>query len=101
MRCPAWAWHQPAILTFSVALQYQSVTSPVTSAIVIGMRLGALSAFVSLAMCGSTLAAIAQQPTPADLVDALNGVFGKHAGDRAAHTLRTANQLTSQVHRTL
>ena len=52
----------------------------------IGMRLGALSAFVDLALCGSTLAAIAQQPTPADLVDALNGVFGKHAGDRAAHT---------------
>ena len=50
------------------------------------MRLGALSAFVALALCGSTLAAIAQQPTPADLVDALNGVFGKHAGDRAAHT---------------
>jgi catalase len=50
------------------------------------MRLGALSAFVALALCGSTLAAIAQQPTPADLVDALNAVFGKHAGDRAAHT---------------
>jgi catalase len=49
------------------------------------MRLGALSAFVALALCGSTLAAIAQQPTPADLVDALNGVFGEHAGD-AAHT---------------
>jgi catalase len=28
----------------------------------------------------------AQQPTtPAELVDALNGVFGKHPGDRAAH----------------
>ena len=52
----------------------------------IGMRLGALSAFVSLALCGSALDSIAQQPTPADLVDALNGVFGKHAGDRAAHT---------------
>lgn len=25
-------------------------------------------------------------PNPADLVDALNGVFGKHAGKRAAHT---------------
>jgi catalase len=50
------------------------------------MRLGALSAFVALALCGSTLAAIAQQPTPADLVDALNGVFDKHPGDRAAHT---------------
>ncbi len=50
------------------------------------MRGGALSAFVALALCGSTLAAIAQQPTPADLVDALNEVFGKHPGDRAAHT---------------
>src|SRR4026208_2209672 len=52
----------------------------------IGMRWGALSAFVALALCGSTLAAFAQQPTPADLVDALNEVFGKHPGDRAAHT---------------
>jgi catalase len=52
----------------------------------IGVRLGALSAFVALVLCGSTLAAIAQQPTPADLVDALNEVFGKHPGDRAAHT---------------
>ena len=32
------------------------------------------------------LPAKAEQPTPADLVDALNGVFGKHPGDRAAHT---------------
>jgi catalase len=31
-------------------------------------------------------AASAQQTSPADLVDALNGLFGKHAGDRAAHT---------------
>ena len=50
------------------------------------MRLGALSALVALGLCGSTVAGIAQQATPADLVDALNGVFGKHAGDRAAHT---------------
>ena len=28
----------------------------------------------------------AQQVAPVDLVDALNGLFGKHAGDRAAHT---------------
>src|ERR1700732_3302490 len=33
-----------------------------------------------------TVAASAQQPSPVDLVDALNGLFGKHAGDRAAHT---------------
>jgi catalase len=50
------------------------------------MRLGALSALVVLGLCESTGAGVAQQPTPADLVDALNGVFGKHAGDRAAHT---------------
>ena len=31
------------------------------------------------------LAASAQQTSPTDLVDALNGLFGKHAGDRAAH----------------
>ena len=50
------------------------------------MRSGALSALVALGLCGSTVAGIAQQATPADLVDALNGLFGKHAGDRAAHT---------------
>ena len=49
------------------------------------MRFGALSALVALGLCASTVAGIAQQPTPADLVEALNGVFGKHAGDRAAH----------------
>ena len=50
------------------------------------MRSGALSALVVLGLCGSTVAGIAQQATPADLVDALNGLFGKHAGDRTAHT---------------
>jgi catalase len=49
-------------------------------------RLGALGALVALGLCGSTIAVIAQQPTAADLVNALNGVFGIHAGDRAAHT---------------
>jgi catalase len=49
-------------------------------------RLAALSALVVLALCGTSVAGLAQQATPADLVDALNGVFGKHAGDRAAHT---------------
>ena len=49
------------------------------------MRFGALNALVALGLCASTVAGIAQQPTPADLVEALNGVFGKHAGDRAAH----------------
>ena len=36
--------------------------------------------------CRAGVPAKAQQPSPVDLVDALNGVFGKHAGDRAAHT---------------
>jgi catalase len=41
---------------------------------------------VGLSLVAAIAPAKAQQPTPADLVDALNGVFGKHAGDRAAHT---------------
>ena len=49
-------------------------------------RLGAFGAVVTLGLCASTVAGIAQQSTPIDLVDALNGLFGKHAGDRAAHT---------------
>src|SRR6516162_8597807 len=49
-------------------------------------RLGAFGAVVTLGLCASTVAGIAQQATPTDLVDALNGLFGKHAGDRAAHT---------------
>jgi catalase len=49
-------------------------------------RLSILGAIVALALGGSTAACIAADVTPADLVDALNGVFGKHAGDRAAHT---------------
>jgi catalase len=51
-----------------------------------GRRLGVLGALVALILCVSTVVGIAQQPTAADLVDALNGLFGKHAGDRAAHT---------------
>jgi catalase len=46
----------------------------------VGLSLG----LIVLAVSG--VVASAQQPAPADLVDALNGVFGKHAGDRAAHT---------------
>jgi catalase len=48
-------------------------------------RLGVLGAIVALALGASAAACIAADVTPADLVDALNGVFGKHAGDRAAH----------------
>lgn len=49
-------------------------------------RFGVLSVSVVLGLFGTTAVGRAQQPTPADLVDALNGVFGKHAGERAAHT---------------
>jgi catalase len=49
-------------------------------------RLGALGAVVALGLFASTVAGIAQQSTPTDLVGALNGLFGKHPGDRAAHT---------------
>ena len=48
-------------------------------------RLGALCAIAALIVVGGVGAVFAADPTPADLVDALNGVFGKHAGDRAAH----------------
>ncbi len=51
-----------------------------------GRRLGALGAIGALILAGSVVAAFAADPTPADLVDALNSVFGKHPGDRAAHT---------------
>lgn len=48
------------------------------------LAISLLGLLVSLAAAG--VAAKAEQPTPVDLVDALNGVFGKHPGDRAAHT---------------
>src|SRR6476661_6437766 len=48
----------------------------------------AIGALVGLA--GVVFAAVAtraqEPPRPDQLVDALNGVFGKHPGDRAAHT---------------
>src|SRR6476660_7288506 len=49
-------------------------------------RLGARGAIAALIRAGSAVTAFAADPTPADLVDALNGLFGKHPGDRAAHT---------------
>jgi catalase len=49
-------------------------------------RLGAFCAIAALIVVGGLGAGFAADPTPADLVDALNGVFGKHAGMRAAHT---------------
>lgn len=52
----------------------------------VSRRLAALGAIVALALVGSTVAGLTADPTAVDLVDALNGVFGKHAGMRAAHT---------------
>jgi len=49
-------------------------------------RLSAFGAISALILAGSAVTGFAADPTPADLVDALNGVFGKHAGMRAAHT---------------
>jgi catalase len=41
---------------------------------------------LAIGMCAAVAQAEDAAPTPADVVDALNGVFGKHAGGRAAHT---------------
>ena len=49
-------------------------------------RLGAVGTVLVLGLFGSTIAGVAQEPTATDLVDALNGLFGKHTGARAAHT---------------
>jgi catalase len=43
------------------------------------------SVVLALATLAATVAAVAQEAQPDDLVNALNGVFGKHAGKRAAH----------------
>jgi len=44
------------------------------------------STVVALATLAAPVAAVAQEAQPDDLVNALNGVFGAHAGKRAAHT---------------
>ena len=46
----------------------------------------AISLLGLMVIAAAGVPAKAEQPTPVDLVDALNGVFGKHPGDRAAHT---------------
>jgi catalase len=43
-------------------------------------------AVLALAMLTAPVVAVAQESEPEALIDALNGVFGKHAGKRAAHT---------------
>ncbi|MGC1180353.1 MAG: catalase family peroxidase [Methyloceanibacter sp.] len=50
------------------------------------IAIGALAGFVGLASFAVTATRAQEPPRPDQLVDALNGVFGKHPGDRAAHT---------------
>lgn len=50
------------------------------------IAIGALAGFVGLASFAITATRAQEPPRPDQLVDALNGVFGKHPGDRAAHT---------------
>jgi hypothetical protein len=42
------------------------------------------SVVLALATLAAPVAAVAQEAQPDDLVNALNGVFGKHAGKRAS-----------------
>jgi catalase len=44
------------------------------------------AAALALALFAAPIAAAAEEAQPEDLVNALNGVFGAHAGKRAAHT---------------
>ena len=46
----------------------------------------AIAAILGLIVLAALGLAAKADPTVVDLVDALNGVFGKHAGMRAAHT---------------
>lgn len=48
--------------------------------------LGLATALLVLSLFVVSETARAADPTPADLVDALNGVFGKPQGTRSAHT---------------
>jgi catalase len=50
------------------------------------IEIGALAGVVGLAIFAGLAVRAQEPPGPDQLVDALNGVFGKHPGDRAAHT---------------
>jgi catalase len=49
------------------------------------IAIGVLVGIAGIA-AAAVMAAAQEPPRPNQLVDALNGVFGKHSGDRAAHT---------------
>jgi L-asparagine transporter-like permease len=50
------------------------------------IEIGALAGVVGLAIFAGLAVRAKEPPGPDQLVDALNGVFGKHPGNRAAHT---------------
>jgi catalase len=50
------------------------------------IAIGALAGLVGLFVFAAVATRAQEPPRPDQLVDALNGVFGKHPGDRAAHT---------------
>jgi catalase len=50
------------------------------------IAIGALAGLVGLFVFAAVVTRAQEPPRPDQLVDALNGVFGKHPGDRAAHT---------------
>jgi catalase len=50
------------------------------------IAIGALAGLAGLVVFATVATRAQEPPRPDQLVDALNGVFGKHPGDRAAHT---------------
>ena len=50
------------------------------------IAIGALAGLAGLVVFAAVATRAQEPPRPDQLVDALNGVFGKHPGDRAAHT---------------
>ena len=50
------------------------------------VAIGVLAGVAGLGFIAVAAARAEDPPRPDQLVDALNGVFGKHPGDRAAHT---------------
>ena len=55
-------------------------------------RLGAVGTVLALGLFGSTIAGVAQEPTATDLVDALNGLFGKCRRSRCSHQRHLSNR---------